>query len=193
MDIIHGVRHMKSIKILYEKMKKFCISYPAFLSGFFIYSYLFFCIIHYFIKAKSFSIHIYDIIDSFDAFPFMWFLSVALVKIIDIRTKLHESEAHRLQVEQEIQFHQAQLQTLHEVTRGLQHHINNPLAIIKLSLDPSRKVADKNPKLLHQLDIIDEAVNRISDAMEEFAKTSEYTVESGGPVVGGLVTPKIKD
>jgi signal transduction histidine kinase len=190
MDIIKGVRRMKSIKNLYERIKKFCISYPAFLSGFFIYSYLALCIIQYFIKAKSFAIHFYDIIESFDAFPFMWFLSLTLVKIIDVRSKLHESEAQRLKVEQDIELHQAQLKTLHEVTRGLQHHINNPLAIIKLALDPSRKAAENNPKVLRQLDIIDESVNRIADAMEEFAKTNEYTVESAGPIVGDLIAPK---
>jgi signal transduction histidine kinase len=191
LDILEGVRRMKSIKKLFEKIRKFCISYPAFLSGFFIYSYLSLCIIQYFIKAKSFTIHIYDIIESFDAFPFMWFLSLTLVKIIDVRTKLLESEAQRLKVEQDIEIHQAQLKTLHEVTRGLQHHINNPLAIIKLALDPSRKAAENNPKVLHQLDVIDESVNRISAAMEEFAKAHEYTVESAGPIVGDLISTKI--
>jgi signal transduction histidine kinase len=178
---------MNSFKRIINKFKDFCISYPAFLSGFIIYSYLFYCIIHYFIKAKSFTVNLSNVVDSFDAFPFMWLLSVALVKIIDIRTKLLESEQQKLEMEREKELHRSQLKTLHEVTRGLQHHINNPLAIIKLSLEPSKKAADNNPKVLHQLEIIDEAVNRISTAMEEFSKTEEYYVQSVGPVVGDVI------
>ncbi len=187
---------MKSIKKLYGQAKAFCIEYPAVLSGYFIYSYLFFCILQYFLKVKSFAVHnphiIRNIIESFDAFPFMWLLSVALVKVIDIRTKLHKSEEQRLLVEREIQLHQAQLKTLQEVTRGVQHHINNPLAIIALALGPARKAANNNQDVTHQLDVIDEAVNRIITVMEDFSKTQEYTVESVGPIVGNIVSPNVK-
>jgi signal transduction histidine kinase len=187
---------MKSIKKMYEKTKAFCIAYPAFLSGFFIYSYLFFCILQYFFKVNSSSLfhsHVLtNIIESFDAFPFMWFLSVALVKVIEVRTKLHESEEKRILAEREKQLHQSQLKTLREVTRGVQHHVNNPLAIIALTLVPARKAAGKNQKILHQLDVIDEAVKRMATALEDFSKVHEYTVESAGPIVGDIVTPNIK-
>ncbi|MGA3286794.1 MAG: hypothetical protein ABSD46_05170 [Bacteroidota bacterium] len=187
---------MKSIKKMYEKTKAFCIAYPAFLSGFFIYSYLFFCILQYFFKVNSSSLfhsHVLtNIVESFDAFPFMWLLSVALVKVIDVRTKLLESEEQRMIAEREKQLHQAQLKTLREVTRGVQHHVNNPLAIIALTLVPARKAAGKNQKILHQLDVIDEAVRRMTTALEDFSKVREYTVESAGPIVGDIVTPNIK-
>ena len=188
---------MKSIKKFYEQTKAFCIQYPAVLSGYFIYSYLFYCILQYFFKAKNitvFSSHVVmNVVDSFDAFPFMWLLSVALVKVIEIRTKLLKSEEARLLGEREIQFHQAQLKTLHEVTRGVQHHINNPLAIITLSLGSIRKVAGNNPEILVQLETANEALDRINIALEDFSKIREYTVESAGPYVGDIVTPKVKD
>lgn len=137
---------MKSIKKFYEQTKTFCIAYPAVLSGYFIYGYLFYCILQYFFKAKNitmFNSHvIMNVVDSFDAFPFMWLLSVALVKVIDIRTKLLESEEQRLLVEQAIQFNQAKLKTLQEITRGVQHHINNPLAIISLSIASVQKLLE---------------------------------------------------
>ncbi len=187
---------MKSIKKNYEQAKAFCIEYPAFLSGFFIYSYLFFCILQYFFKVKSSSLFqsqiLSNIIESFDAFPFMWLLSVALVKVIEVRTKLHKSEEQKVFAEREQQLQQAQLKTLKEITRGVQHHINNPLAIISLTIGPARKAAGDNQKVLHQLDVIDEAVKRITTELEDFTKIREYTVEHGGPFVGDIVTPNIK-
>jgi signal transduction histidine kinase len=187
---------MKSVKKMYERMKVFCIAYPAVVSGFFIYSYLFFCILQYFFKLKSSSLFhspiLTNIVESFDAFPFMWLLSVALVKVIEVRTELHKSEEKRIFAEREKQLHQSQLKTLQEVTRGVQHHVNNPLAIISLAVAPARKAAGNNQKVLHQLNIIDEAVKRMITALEDFSKIREYTVESGGPIVGDIVTPNVK-
>jgi signal transduction histidine kinase len=187
---------MKSIKKFFEHAKAFCIAYPAVLCGYFIYSYLFYCILQYFFKAKNITIFhsnvVMNVIDSFDAFPFMWLLSFALVKVIEIRTRLHESEEQRLIIEREVQFHQAQLKTLQEVTRGVQHHINNPLAIISLSLGSVQRIVGNNPEILVQLDTANEAMNRITTALEDFSKIREYTVESAGPIVGDIVTPNPK-
>jgi len=181
---------MKSIRKLYEEAKNFCIKYPAVISGLFIYSYLMFCIIHYFFKVKNFSIHtsflLENAIDSFDAFPFMWLLSVVLVKIIEVRTKLHESEEQRLVAEREIQLHQTQLNTLREVTYGIQHHVNNPLSIIILSLSSAHKAAAGNPKLTKQLNTIEEEVNRIIAALSDFSKVGAYSVESIDSKVGTI-------
>jgi signal transduction histidine kinase len=180
---------MNPIRKMYEKGKKFFVKYPAILSGFFIYSYLLFCIIRFFSKMKYITIHtsIFDnIISSFDAFPFMWLLSVALVKVIEVRTKLHESEEQRLVTEREMQLQQTKLKTLHEVTRGIQHHINNPLSIIMLSLGSAHKAAAGNLKLTRQLDTIDEEVNRIITALSDFSKVGTYAVESVDSNVGSI-------
>jgi signal transduction histidine kinase len=186
---------MTFIKKFYKQAKAFCIAYPAVLSGFVIYSYLFYCILQYFFKVKSYNMiqshAVKNILESFDAFPFMWLLSVALVKVIEIRTKLHESEAQRLVIEREMQLKHTQLKTLQEVTRGVQHHINNPLAIISLSIRPIQKAADNNPEILHHLNVVEEAVNRITTALNDFSKVSDYTVESAGPIVGDIVMPNI--
>ena len=182
---------MKPIRKIYEEAKKFFIKYPAILSGLFIYSYLLFCIIRFFFKMKYLTFHasfLDNIISSFDAFPFMWFLSVALVKVIEVRTKLHESEQQRLMAEREIQLQQAKLKTLHEVTRGIQHHINNPLSIIMLSLGSAHKAAASNLKITRQLDTIDEEVNRIIAALSDFSKVNAYTAESVDPNVGDIAT-----
>ena len=181
---------MNQIKKIYEFTKKYFVKYPAVLSGFIIYSYLLYCMIHFIIKVKYLTIHnpffLENVIDSFDAFPFMWLLSLALVKVIDVRTKLHESEQQRLMAEREMHLQQSQLKTLHEVTRGIQHHINNPLSIIMLSLDSAHKAAAGNLKLTRKLDTIDEEVNRIIAALSDFSKVNAYNVESVDSNVGGI-------
>ena len=181
---------MNQFKKIYEFTKKYFVKYPAVLSGFIIYSYLLYCMIHFIIKVKYLTIHnpffLENVIDSFDAFPFMWLLSLALVKVIDVRTKLHESEQQRLLAEREMHLQQSQLKTLHEVTRGIQHHINNPLSIIMLSLDSAHKAAAGNLKLTRKLDTIDEEVNRIIAALSDFSKVNAYNVESVDSNVGGI-------
>jgi signal transduction histidine kinase len=180
---------------IYEEARKYFIKYPAVLSGFFIYGYLLFCIVHYFIKIKSpaaiSSNYFENIIDSFDAFPFMWLLSVALVKIIDVRTKLHESEAQRLVAEQEMHVQQTKLKTLHEVTRGIQHQINNPLSIIILTLGSAQKAAADNLKVIRKLDTISDEVNRIIAALSDFSKVKTYTAESVDSHVGTITSRSI--
>jgi signal transduction histidine kinase len=132
-----------------------------------------------------------NIIDSFDAFPFMWLLALVLVKIIEIRTKLYESEEQRILAEQEIQLHQTQLKTMHEVTRGIQHHINNPLSIIVLSLGSAQKAAEGNPKIIRQLDTINDEINRIISALSDFAKATAYSVDTIDSQAGTIATRSI--
>ena len=143
-------------------------------------------------KMKYLPLHealtIENIIDSFDAFPFMWLLALVLVKIIEIRTKLYESEEQRILAEQEVQLHQTQLKTMHEVTRGIQHHINNPLSIIVLSLGSAQKAAEGNPKITRQLDTINDEINRIISALSDFAKASAYSIETIDTQVGTIAT-----
>jgi signal transduction histidine kinase len=185
---------MNYIKKVYAHAKEFCIAYPAILSGTFIYLYLFYCILQYFLKVKEMTLfrsHVLtNILDSFDAFPFMWLLSVALVKVIEIRTQLHKTEEQKMNIERERELQQSQLKTLQEVTRGVQHHINNPLAIISLSLGPIRKSVAQNPEIMHHVSAIEESVNRITTVMSDFSKVREYAVESAGTVVGDIASPK---
>jgi nitrogen-specific signal transduction histidine kinase len=110
------------------------------------------------------------------------------VKVIEVRTKLHESEQQRLIAEREKQLQQTQLRTLHEVTRGIQHQINNPLSIIMLSIGSAHKAAAGHPKITRQLDTIGEEVNRIIASLADFSKVSAYTVESVDSNVGDIVT-----
>jgi signal transduction histidine kinase len=170
-------RMLDNLKFLTRASKEFVTKYPAVLSGFIIYSYLFFTIAHYLLSAKHAIPTAYEVFTTFDALPFMWLLSVALVKIINTRSKLHTSETEKMVVRMEADLKKTQLETLQEVARALQHHINNPLAIISLSLSPARRQAKENPELSQHLDAIEEAANRIARALEDFSRSESYQTE----------------
>ena len=169
---------MKHFHHLVSLAKDFFSKYPAVLSGYVIYSYLFVSIMHFYIKAKAGPLQSYDIFETFSALPFMWFLSVALVKVIEIRTKLQETETQCILAKKELELHQAQLLTMQETVRALQHHINNPLTVIKLSMDIARKAAHENDEIDRSLSLAETSVNRIQDALIGFSCAKQYKSES---------------
>lgn len=177
---------MQTLRNLDKSARDLATRYPAFLSGIIIYSYLLFTIVHYLVKTKLAVPTFYDVFDTFDALPFMWFLSVALVKIIDVRAKLFQSETDRILAQKQIDLKQTQLNTLHEVVKSLQHHINNPLAIISLTVGTARKLAKDNADLMRQIDAIDESTQRIVRSMKEFFETQSYETEHVDSVVGSM-------
>jgi signal transduction histidine kinase len=132
----------------------------------------------FYIRAKAGPLQFYDIFAIFSALPFMWFLSVALVKVIEIRTKLQESENQRIIALNELELHQAQLETMQETVRALQHHINNPLTVIKLSMELARKASHENVDIDKSLTLAEKSVNRIQNALIGFSSAKKYQSES---------------
>jgi signal transduction histidine kinase len=165
---------MQKIHQFFQIVNNYFSRYPAVLSGYVIYSYLFVSIMQFYVKAKMHSLSIYDIFAIFSALPFMWFLSVALVKIIDVRTKLDESERQRILAERELEIHQAQLQAMQETVRGLQHYINDPLTVISLSMDAARKAVPENKEVILPLTMAEKSLDRIHVALSGFSAAKQY-------------------
>ena len=94
---------MKYIRSFLVYLTEFFARYPAVLSGYIIYCYLFISIMRLFYKVKHQGATITDAYDIFSALPFMWFLAVSLVKVIEYRTKLHQNETQQLAREKELQ------------------------------------------------------------------------------------------
>ncbi len=174
-------------------VKHFVGKYPAVLSGYIIYSYLFITIMRFFLKAKSRELTLYEIYETFDALPFMWLLASALVRIIDTKTRLHNSEKNRILSLRELEIKQTQLKTMHEVARGFQHKINNPLTIISLTLTGTRRAAAGNTAVLDGLGVIKSSAARIKQAVLDFSGADRYEVECAGQVVGSMASPPSTD
>jgi hypothetical protein len=166
---------------------QFISKYPAVLSGYVIYSYLFVSIMRLFIKVHYYGGNFSDVIDLFSPLPFMWFLSVSLVKVIEYRTKLHESESLLLRSEKELQTKATQLETLHQTVLGLQHEVNNPLAIITLAIGGMRRRGLDHQASEHMLDLVDDASRRIGKSLEKLSQTDRYDLHYIHPDVGPMV------
>jgi len=166
--------------------KDFCIRYPAVLSGYIIYGYLFLTIMRFFFRARYEGVTTADVVEIFDALPFMWLLALTLVKIIEYRTKLHESQRQRLITEQTVQLKETQVKTLRQVIMTLQHHVNNPLAIILLAVGSAVRSAGKNPAVLKQLDMIRESAQRIDEVLTKLSETEEYDVVTPSVGIGPM-------
>ncbi len=179
---------IEAFRRIYKGLKDLSARYPAFLSGLVIYLYLMFSIAHFLLRSRSIVPSFTDILETFDALPFMWFLSVALVKIIEVRGRLYTSETQRMLAEKQIELKQTQLKTLHEVVKSMQHHINNPLAIIALAIGPARRAGKDNPDLNRQLDVIEDSTQRIIRTLKSFFESESYETERVDAVVGNIAT-----
>lgn len=168
---------------------EFFTKFPAVLSGYIIYGYLFLSIIRLFLKVKYGHATLSDAYDIFSALPFMWLLAVAMVKIIDVRTKLHESQTQMMRDRERLHMNETQLNTLKEVVKGLQHHVNNPLAVIFLVVGRLKRRFAEAPAELNDLDQIDLASKKISTALADFSSARKYEVEYVEEHVGTIAVP----
>ncbi len=180
---------MKYLRLIKRQAKEFFSTYPAVLSGYIIYGYLFVAIIRLFLKVKFGGATLSDAYDIFSALPFMWLLAVALVKVIEIRTKLHKSQTEILGDREELRVKETQLNTMKEVVMGLQHHINNPLAIITLTVGRAKRRLGLHEDVAQEIEQIDSASKRISLALSDFSRARRYEVECIVPLVGIIAVP----
>lgn len=167
----------------------FFTKYPAVLSGYVIYGYLFLAIIRLFLKVKYGVATLSDAYDIFSALPFMWLLAVALVKVIEVRTKLHESQTQIMHDQEQLRKKETQLTTMKEVVKGLQHHVNNPLTIVILYLARLKRRFADDAQVLKEVEQIELASKRISTVLADFSSARQYEVEYVEPVVGVIAIP----
>jgi len=177
---------MKIFSELYRAIKVLPTKYPAVISGYIIYLYLFIVMIRFFVVAQHSEVTFYDVLEMFDALPFMWFLAITLVKVIHYRTILHESETQRMKKEKELQIKETQIGTMREVVLGLQHQINNPLAIIMLTIGKFRRTVTLQKDGIEHLNSIEKESKRISQAVKDFSEAQNYEVEQIGKNIGTM-------
>ncbi|HEY4611845.1 MAG TPA: histidine kinase dimerization/phospho-acceptor domain-containing protein [Bacteroidota bacterium] len=178
---------MKTIQMLYSTLKDFFIRNPVVLSAYIIYSYWFISTIKFWLDEKEESLGIFDIFQRFDSLFWMWLLTVTLVKIINIRTKLHQEEKERLLQRQELEVKQMQLSTLVEIVRGLQHEVNNPLTIIMMNSSKLERQLVVQQDLREVVVTIREAAERIARTLDAFSQAKQYEVDKSP--VGNIAKP----
>lgn len=175
-----------SVKNAADAVVRFVSRYPAILSAYFIYGYYFISTMNFYIRFKQKHFGAGEVLSHFDTIIWMWILAWMLVRIIELRERIHTKEKENLQHQQMIQTKETQLKTLHEVVMTMKHQINNPLAII---LGYVRLAQKKNadPDIKKKLDEIEIAAQRINGVVRDFTLTREYEVTTSP--VGNLVVP----
>ncbi|MCI0708017.1 MAG: hypothetical protein L0Y80_11105 [Ignavibacteriae bacterium] len=181
---------MNALRNLYNTIKEFFVRYPAVMSGYIIYSYFFISTMKYFLDKKTGDLTFFDIFQRFDSLFWMWLLSVSLVKIIDIRTKLHQNEKEQLVQSKELEVKQMQLSTLVEIVRGLQHEVNNPLTIIMMNAGKLDRELFGKEVLREHTGTIKEAAERIANTLDAFSRAKLYEVDQSP--VGNIAKPPDK-
>ncbi len=180
---------MKTLIKLFRSIRELPTKYPAVISGYIIYMYLFMVMIRLFIIAKHTAVTVYDVLELFNALPFMWLLAMTWVKVLHIRARLHESETQRLIKEQELQTKETQLSTMREVVLGLQHQVNNPLAIIALTLGKVRRTVQLSQELTVDINSIEKESKRIAQVLKNFSETRKYEIEQVCNTIGAMAVP----
>ncbi len=155
-------------------IRDFFVAYPAVLSGYIMYMYFFFTTMKYYQDFKEKSLGFSDIYQSFDALFWMWLLALALVKVIQFRESLNKEQHRRALSEQELIQQRSQLETMQEVTRALQHEINNPLTIILAYTTKAQRRAKDDPEMSKYLSETKTATERIIQALKDYSTSRSY-------------------
>ncbi|HAV23299.1 MAG TPA: hypothetical protein DCX46_07365 [Bacteroidetes bacterium] len=178
---------MSFLREFIMKARDFFVAYPAVLSGYIIYMYFFFSTLDFYQDFKRHTLDAFDIYKSFDALLWMWLLALALVKIIQFRDKLHKEQKVRMDHEKLVEMQKSHLEAMHQITRALQHQINNPLTIVYAYTQKSQRKAKDDPELSAWLSEVRTGAERISAALKDYAESNKYsTVETP---VGKMATP----
>ena len=178
---------MRTLKKISMKTRDFFVAYPAVLSGYIIYMYFFFTTLEFYKNFKTRTLDGFDIYNSFDALLWMWLLAFALVKVIQFRDKSQKNAQLAADREKELDKHRSQIDTMQQVTRALQHQINNPLTIVYAYAQKILKKKELDPDVESSVKEIKVGAERIAKALQDYSQARSYnTVETP---VGKMATP----
>ena len=107
-----------------------------------------------------------------------------------MRTKLHESERQQILAEKELEIRQIKLKTMYKTVLGLQHHFNNPLPIVTLSLGSARNTAEGKQEIILLLIKAVQSIENIQVALSGFSTTRQYNTETIDPSFGKMISVK---
>jgi uncharacterized membrane protein len=110
---------------------------------------------------------------------FFFILSYIFQRLVLMNQVLHDEELKRIDIEQKWQLKEKELSTLHEVARSLQHNIANPLAIILMVSQASRRRGKGNLPVedLKRWEQCEVAAKKISEVLVRIQSMSAYETE----------------
>lgn len=186
-----SIRLTAPVKKLLIYARDFVSRYPAVLASYFIYGYYFISTLDFYVAFKQKHLGASETLSHFDTLLWMWALSWALVRVIELRERLNTKEKESLTHQHTIQLKETQLKTLHEVVMTLKHQINNPLAIILGYVRLAQK-RTTDADIIKKLREIEVAAQRINTSLKEFSLVRVYQT-TGSPVGDLVVMDEPKD
>ncbi len=108
---------------------------------------------------------------------FFFILSFIFQRLVMMNQIVHDEEIKRLEAEQRWQLKEKELTTLHEVTRGLQHNIANPLAIILMLSQAARRHKGGSAEDVKRWEQCEIAAKKISEVLTRVQSMTDYETE----------------
>jgi hypothetical protein len=131
----------------------------------------FISIVRMIIKAKQGTLGVEDLYNVYSALPFMWLLAMSIVTIVHERSRLRELENELTREQQQRRITELQLATLKEAEKVLQHKINNPLAVIALSISRLKRASQRDHVFVEETNDTEYASQKIDTVLTDFRGT----------------------
>jgi signal transduction histidine kinase len=158
---------MKNVLIfLWNKLRMVLDRYPVVIAALVIYLYYLltsFNLFQHNTKPRNFV----DYVMQFDSLIFMWIAAAALLQLQKFRKEHKNEENRRREMERIFDRQQIYTSLVKDITMLLQDNVNNPLAIISLTTQEIRRRFEQDTEILHWLDRIDGAMQRIHNTIRD--------------------------
>jgi signal transduction histidine kinase len=119
------------------------------------------------VERSGQKIRLLDYAFQFDSLIFLWIIAVVVLKLQTYRKRLREEEEFKRQIVTDYERQRAHLQILDEISNALNDTINNPLAVITVSIGTLRQRYQLSNETLDTLNMIETAARRIRQVMNE--------------------------
>jgi hypothetical protein len=143
--------------------------YPVMIMAVGIFGYYLATALDLFRKSGKVHLSPLDFILQFDSLIWMWIAAFVFIKLQKTKEKFYGEEKERLLIQHQLEKSKIASTILKQITMQLQDTINNPLAIIGVMTEDIRKRFLAEPEVMHRLDQIDTALQRIHNAIKDIA------------------------
>jgi signal transduction histidine kinase len=178
----------KMLNLLWNKFRFIFDRYPVIFAAVAIYLYYLlasFNLFRHHTEPRTFL----DYILQFDSLLFMWIASAALLQLQKFRKEHKAEENSRREMERVLDRQQIYSQLVKDITMLLQDNVNNPLAIISLTTQEIRRKFEQDTEILHSLDRIDGAMQRIHNTIRDIqAYEAQKLIESSATIPKGKIS-----
>ena len=155
------------LKIIFQQTIKWVQRYPVIVASVAIFGYYTTTALDLFNKSGKTHLTFMDFFLQFDSLIWMWLVAFIFIKLQQTKEKVYSEERDKLSLQFQIDKSKIASTLLKDITKQLQDTINNPLAVISVTIEDIRKRFVADPEILRRLDQIDASMQRIHHAIKD--------------------------